>query len=138
MHETAGTIRFAKKYSVPVWVVNSKNTPRFRIKSKRIFPLWDRDNDGLSDVAVPLLPSMWAEPTADGHICIIDPFKKRSYEFSCFKYTENAQPECTTFNIWDIAGTGAADPSITGKGGRQGAAGDRVSRLSPACCAPKK
>ncbi|MDP8217553.1 MAG: hypothetical protein P9M03_02380 [Candidatus Theseobacter exili] len=115
MKEAAANIRFAKYYSIPVWVVNSDNIPLVQIRSKRIFPAWDKNNDGLSDQGVPVIPAMWPEQTSDGHLCIIDPFKKISYEFSCFKHINNSNPQCTTFNIWDIEADGMGDPYFNKK-----------------------
>jgi len=102
-------IRFAKSYIIPVWVINSENIPPVSVKSDVIFDFWDQDRDGWSDVGVPITADMWAEPTKDGHICIIDPFKKISYEMSRFNLLENGTPTCTTFNIWDITSRGVGD-----------------------------
>jgi hypothetical protein len=51
---------------------------------------------------------MWGEPTGDGHICIIDPLREIAWEMSRFSWTGDS-PECTTFNIWDLSGSGHGD-----------------------------
>ena len=119
----AGNVRFSQQYSIPVWVVNSANVSNKIVESNRIFATWDQNDDGLSDVGVPLKQTMWQEPSSDGHICIIDPFTRTSYEMSRFQWSSDGTPECTTFNIWDITEKGYGDPYYDGwrwqtRGGR--------------------
>ncbi len=102
-------LRLARIYNIPVWVVDSKNLPLVRVRSDRIFDAWDRDRDGWSDVGAPITKEMWAEPTGDGHLSIIDPFKMIAWEFSKFQPLDDGTPSCTTFNIWDLRGTGVGD-----------------------------
>lgn len=106
----ARNIRLPNIYTVPVWVVNSANMPLVKVHSDKIFDTWDKDMDGWSDEGVPLTRDMWHEPTVDGHICIIDPFKKIAWEMSKFHFPEDEAPSCTTFNIWDLTGTGVGTP----------------------------
>ena len=105
----AKNIRLARVYSIPVWVVNSNNIPLLKVRSDKIFDTWDTDSDGWSDEGIPVLNTMWAEPTEDGHICIIDFFKGISWELSRFGWTDDSTPKSTTFNIWRLGGTGAGD-----------------------------
>lgn len=107
----AARIRLARLYVVPVWVVNSNNMPHVRVKSNNIFDTWDKDRKGWSDVGIPVTRDMWAEPTDDGHLSIVDPFKSTAWEFSRFGWLpDNKTPKSTTFNIWDIKGDGVGNP----------------------------
>ncbi|MEY3788483.1 MAG: hypothetical protein RIQ94_111 [Pseudomonadota bacterium] len=114
VHDEAKNIRLVKRYNTPIWVVNSDNMPQQKVNSRKIFDFWDKDRDDWSDVPVPIEPSMWAEATNDGHITIIDPFKMIAWEMSRFSWQENDDgsftPKSTTFNIWDLKGTGYAIP----------------------------
>jgi hypothetical protein len=103
-------VRFARAYSIPVWIVNSDNIPLVPVRSDMIYDTWDVDRNGWSDIGVPLTQDMWWEQTTDGHICIIDPFKKLSYEMSKFGRLPDGTPTCTTFNVWEIDGTGVGNP----------------------------
>lgn len=103
-------IRMVREYTIPVWVVNADNIPLVKVRSDAIFDTWDKDRDGWSDVGVPLTKTMWPEPTGDGHLCIVDPFKNTAWEFSCFSRMEDGTPRCTTFNIWDLTGIGVGNP----------------------------
>lgn len=107
----AKRIRLAQVYTMPIWVVNSDNIPHIKVKSSKIFDTWDKDRDGWSDVGIPVTPEMWYEPTGDGHICIVDPFKKISWELSRFGWLlDGKTPKSTTFNIWDLKGDGVGNP----------------------------
>ncbi len=107
----ARNIRLARIYNIPLWVVNSDNMQLVKVRSKYIFDTWDKDRDGWSDVGIPVIPEMWHEPTGDGHICIVDPFKNISWELSKFGWLPDGKtPKSTTFNIWDLKGDGAGNP----------------------------
>ncbi len=112
------------RYSMPIWVVNSDNVPGVRVRSDHIFDFWDQDYDGWTDVEVPVTAEMWAEPTNDGHIVILDPFKRMSWEMSTFERRGDGTFYCSTFNIWELDGSGVGDPS---QGYRWGARGGRGS-----------
>lgn len=130
----ASNLRLANTYLIPIWIVNSDNMPKVKVHSMRIFETWDKDHDFWADDDLPLKQSMWGEPTEDGHICIIDPFKKCAWEMSRFKGLtsdyllaldrgDRPKPLCTTFNVWDLTGSGQGDPHFNGwhwqtRGGR--------------------
>jgi len=118
-------IRLVNSYLTPIWVVNSSNallvstntSPSTNLiwthmNSENIFDTWDEggtNRDFISDVPIPLASTMYPEPERDGHICIVDPFKRVSYELSKYHGWTNDTPECTTFNIWDLRGSGVGD-----------------------------
>ncbi len=112
------------RYSAPVWVVNSDNIPGAKVRSDHIFDFWDRDYDGWTDARVPVTAEMWPEPTEDGHIIILDPFKKLSWEMSTYQRRSDGTFYCSTFNIWELDGSGVGDPR---EGYRWGARGGRGS-----------
>ncbi len=86
------------------------------INSRNIFDTWDMNDDEWSDVPIPLAKGLYSEPQpslttrGDGHICIIDPFKKVAYEMSKYFEWQDDPPACTTFNIWDLNGSGVGNP----------------------------
>lgn len=106
----ASHLRLPKIYTIPVWVVDADAIRPVTVKSPKIYDTWDRDEDGVSDVGVPVTDAMWAEPTSDGHLCVVDPAKMIAWEFSRFRFPKDGTPSCTTFNIWDLTGTGVGVP----------------------------
>jgi len=111
--QQAPYLRLVKIYNSPIWVVNSDNMPKQKIKSMKIFDTWDQDRDNWTDINVPITPEMWGEPTKDGHMIIIDPFKMKAWEMSRFKWINSPHgkiPRSSTFNVWDLNAKGYANP----------------------------
>jgi hypothetical protein len=117
-------IRFANSFLPPVWVVNMDNMPMLYAESGIIFDAWDQNLDDISDVPIPLDATMYPEPTNDGHIIIVDPFHLLSFEMSKYTGISNNFAQCTTFNIWDLTGSGVGN---TKEGERYWARGGRGS-----------
>jgi len=138
VNSRVSNIRFVALYLTPIWVVNTDNALPVgtepdpdrsmdlhwvHIRSDKIFDTWDTDRDGWSDVPIPLAKGTYPEPTSDGHICIVDPFRKVSYEMSRHPGWESDPPRCTTFNIWDLTGTGVGNPFEGNRWGTRGGKG---------------
>lgn len=100
------------QYTIPVHVVNSDNIPGMPVQSihynGNIFDAWD--TDAWVDRHPPLLPEMWAEQNEDGHLVIVDPFKKLAWELSMFHWDADGQAKCSTYNVWDLTGSGTSTP----------------------------
>lgn len=120
----ADNIRLANTYMPALWVVNADNMPLRIAQSPNPFDTWDQNLDGFTEVGVPIEASMWGENTADGHIAIVDPFRKLSWEMSRYTGIFDGLVNCTTFNVWDVAGPGVGDPN---EGSRWRARGGRGS-----------
>ncbi len=130
-------LRIINSYLPPIWVVNASNARSqsarapaaanqlqwVHLRSPNIFDTWDRDRNGETDIPIPLSKGMYPEPTRDGHICIIDPFLKRAYEMSKYDGWKREHPHCTTFNIWDLTGSGVGDPNAGTKWWARGGRG---------------
>ncbi len=97
-------------WAIPIHVVDSDRIPLVPVKSDRIFDAWDTDFDGYSDLFAPIPVEAWPEQTTDGHIIVIDPWKKLSWECSRFQRLSDGKPACSTFNIWDLTGSGCGVP----------------------------
>ena len=107
----ARNIRLANSYMPSLWVVNADNMPFVFAKSPYPFDTWDQNRDGLTEAGVPIDSTMWPENTSDGHIVIVDPFRKLSWEMSKYTGIVDGLIRCTTFNIWDLTGKGVGDPN---------------------------
>jgi hypothetical protein len=124
MNAQSSNLALSRSYTIPIWVVDSSKLDPVAIRSDKIFDWWDSNRDGWSDVGVPLVPSMWPEQTSDGHICIIDPYLSMAWEMSRFEWPSGEQPQCTTFNIWNLRLSGYGSPY---EGYRWGTRGGRAS-----------
>ncbi len=106
----ASHVAFARYYTIPIWVVDSSVMTPILVRSDRIYDTWDRDRDGWTDEGAPIAQTMWAEPTQDAHICIVDPQLGLSWEMSRFGWLDRETPTCTTYNIWELGGPGCDNP----------------------------
>jgi hypothetical protein len=97
---------------------------KYAAKAAYPFDTWDINNDFITDISVPIDTTMWGEQTEDGHMIIIDTLYNLSWEMSRFKGIENGMINCSTFNLWDLTGTGVGDPN---EGKRWKARGGRGS-----------
>jgi hypothetical protein len=112
MIRTAANIRLGNTFLPALWVVSQDNMKQHVTAGTATpFDIWDTDNDRVSDVPVPINDTMWGEQTADGHISIIDPFHNVLWEMSRFRGISDNFIYCSTFNIWDLTGTGVGDPN---------------------------
>lgn len=111
MSSAVNNIRFGNNYLIPLWVVNSDKMNLYPVKATYPFDIWDYNNDHITDIGVPFSTSLWGEQTEDGHIIIIDTVFNFSWEMSRFKGVENDAINCSTFNVWDLSGTGIGDPN---------------------------
>ncbi len=107
----ASNLRLANSYTPPVWVVNADNMPFFFADSPYPFDTWDQSLDGRTEAGVPIDATMWPENTGDGHIVVVDPYRKLSWEMSRYTGIVDGLIRCSTFNIWDVTGKGVGDPN---------------------------
>jgi len=129
----AENIRFVRYFSAPIWVVNSENMSQYQVKSDRIYDFWDKNRDGLTDDPIPIDRNMWGEQSPDGHIIIVDPFKMKAWEMSTFKWDDSGVvpiPTATTFNVWDLKGSGYALPFEGERWRQRGARGSGIPMLA--------
>lgn len=96
-------------YTIPIHAVNSDKAKKVTVKtSTNIFDAFDTNRDDLADFQMPLPDAAFGEGTSDGHITIIDPYKKVAWECSRFNRAvmESGGNFCSTFNVWDLTGKG--------------------------------
>jgi len=124
MDAEASNIRLSTGYTPPIWVVNANNIDRTAADSLYPFDIWDQDYDGITEAGVPVTADMYPENTPDGHIIIVDPFHMIAWEMSRYRGVIDGLIDCSTFNIWDLTGSGVGDPN---EGYRWGARGGRGS-----------
>jgi len=106
----ASHVRLSNSYMPPLWVVNANNMPHPIAESPYPFDAWDQDLDGVTEAGAPVMAGMYGEPTPDGHIIVVDPFRRKSWEMSYFRGLKiNGRIDCSTFNVWDLDGTGVGD-----------------------------
>jgi hypothetical protein len=110
LESEASHLRFSNSYTPPLWVVDANDVTMKLADAKYPFDAWDTNLDRLTEAGAPVTDTMYGEPTSDGHIIIIDPVRGFAWEMSYFRgLRENGLIDCSTFNIWDLDGTGVGD-----------------------------
>ena len=123
MNHAASNIRFGNSYLSPLWVVAYDGLDLYPVQSTYPFDIWDNNNDCLVDIFIPLTKEMWGEQTPDGHIIIIDTLYKLSWEMSRYKGIVNDTARCSTFNVWDLSGSGTGNPNEGARWNQRGGRG---------------
>jgi len=73
----------------------------------------DPNQDGIAELGAPLTSEMWAEPSADGHLIIVDLKLAKAWEFSRLEkpgFLLSPYWQSSTFTVWDLHGSGAGQP----------------------------
>jgi hypothetical protein len=108
LQREARTLRGAfGKWTVPVHVIDSTSCPRVKVRSISGEKNRDIDPDGDGIVEeVPIPPGVWADPSKDGHMVLVDPGVRKSWEFSHFGQDTNGGYVASGISIWDLEGLG--------------------------------
>ena len=104
-----------KKWTVPVFVINSDLCPQHKIRttSSHLNPELDPDGDNIS-IDIPIPEGVWPDPERDGHMVLIDLKKMKSWDLSIVKRLPDASWIASRIDIWDLNGSGFRKP-FTGK-----------------------
>lgn len=97
-----------KKWTVPVHYVNFKKMDIVNLRSEDGQPfhsLVDPNQEGIAKA--PYCPEIWADPEADGHICLIDMEEGIALDASRLNL---AKGTASTFNSWNINHFGVGNP----------------------------
>lgn len=106
----------ATKWSVPVHVINSDLSPKFQIptSSSALFYTVDPNNDKIAEggdsLGIPIPAEVWADPEADGHMCLIDINKNISWDFSRFEKLPDGSYRASKIDTFDLNSTGERTP----------------------------
>jgi hypothetical protein len=100
-------------WSVPLFVINENNTPKKNIRSLRnsqnFNPLVDPENKGIV-IGIPIPNNVWPDPKSDGHMLLIDPKTRKSWDFSKVKRQPDGSWKASMVFTWDLNGPGYVKP----------------------------
>jgi hypothetical protein len=95
------------KWTVPVHVIDSRQCPRVSVRSSSGEKNRDVDPNGDGIVEdLPIPPDIWPDPARDGHMILVDPHARKSWEFSRFGRDTNGQYIASGISVWDLDGLG--------------------------------
>jgi hypothetical protein len=99
------------KWTMPIHVVDSAVVPKVRVmtttgpKNKQIDPDQDNVIEGM-----PIPFEAWPDPERDGHMVVVDPKARKSWEFSRVKKLTLGLWVASEIAVWDLDGPGYREP----------------------------
>jgi len=99
------------KWTTPVHVIDSTQSRKvnvYSIKGPRS-PDVDPKANGIIE-NIPMPAGIWPDPEQDGHMVMVDPYARKSWEFSRFGMDTNGNYIASTISIWDLDGVGSSTP----------------------------
>ena len=102
------------QWTVPLFVIDAAQAPPRRvIAAEPLHPSVDPDGDGWVE-NLPLPQGIWPDPQKDGHLLLVDPQQRRSWDLSRARPLPDGNWRVTRLAIWDLDGAGYA-PADFGK-----------------------
>jgi hypothetical protein len=98
-------------WTIPLFVIDSQASPKRNIKTTgdSFNPDVDPDRDGIA-VDIPIPEGVWPDPKTDGHMLLIDPYVRKSWDFSRAQHLSDGSWTTSGLTIWDLDGPGYREP----------------------------
>lgn len=98
-------------WTVPLFVIDSKTSPRRAVKTKNEYLYYtiDPDENRIAE-GIPLPKGVWSDPKEDGHMLLIDPKARKSWDFSVAKQKGDGSWTASVIDVWDLNGKGYRKP----------------------------
>jgi hypothetical protein len=95
------------KWTIPLFAINREECPKVRVKttSDALNPSVDPDGDGVAE-DVPIPVGVWPDPSEDGHMLLVDPALRKTWDFSCARRVSPVLWEASRLDVWDLDGPG--------------------------------
>lgn len=102
-----------RQWTTPILVVDSDqvsavDVPTWR-KDRHLYESIDPDHNGIAE-DIPIPHEAWQDPQKDGHMAIVDPKKRRVWEFSIARKNSNHHWSASVIDTWDLDGPGYRTP----------------------------
>ncbi|MBF0565697.1 MAG: hypothetical protein HQK89_10675 [Nitrospirae bacterium] len=93
------------KWTVPLFVIDSQAAPKVTVTGSGPFdPAVDPNGTGIA-TGIPIPVGVWPDPSTDGHMLLVDPVAKKSWDFSRAQLTATGWV-ASTIAVWDLTGPG--------------------------------
>ena len=119
------------KWTIPLFVINSENCPKIDVPTIKdcLYHTVDPDeNDIAKDIPIP--KQAWPDPQQDGHMLLVDPFIKRTWDFSKAKKLSDGSWIASVIDTWDLNGSGYREPFSGKYWWRSGARGSGIPLIA--------
>jgi hypothetical protein len=107
LKSTAGTLTGNyTKWTMPIHVIDSKKAPKVKIKTTKQLSTEIDPNQDMTVENIPMPQKVWADPSSDGHMVLVDPAVRTAWEFSRFQKNSNGTYQASGVVIWNLDGPG--------------------------------
>ncbi|MEE8574986.1 MAG: hypothetical protein V3T30_06190 [Thermodesulfobacteriota bacterium] len=112
------------KWSIPLFVIDSSKVKGVKVRASEEAFAPNVDPKAIGRVTgIPIPTEAWADPEKDGHMLLIDPKLRKSWDFSRAKKRGDGSWRATRVDIWDLNGEGVRAPFEGKRWWMQGARG---------------
>jgi hypothetical protein len=98
-------------WTIPLFVIDSSISPKRNVPttSKAINLTVDPDRNAIAE-GIPIPEGVWSDPKSDGHMLLVDPNVKKTWDFSAAKRLPDGSWTASMIDIWDLNGAGYRQP----------------------------
>ncbi len=102
-----------KEWTSPIHVIDADKSPKVDVRTTdplgQLYESVDPDHDGIAE-DIPLPDGCWPDPSNDGHMILVDPYKRVCWEFSIAHKLGPGKWEASIIDKWDLNGPGYREP----------------------------
>ena len=118
------------QWTIPLFVIDADQSPLHTVVSSRPFhPSVDPEGDGRVE-NIPLPDGVWPDPQKDGHLLLVDPVRRQSWDLSRAVRLADGSWRATRLAIWDLNGPGFVPADFGKRWWLQGARGTGMPLLA--------
>lgn len=95
------------KWTIPLFVIDSQASPKVTVTGSSpdpFDPAVDPNSTGIA-TGIPIPVGVWPDPSTDGHMLLVDPVAKKSWDFSRAQLTSTGWV-ASRVAVWDLTGPG--------------------------------
>jgi hypothetical protein len=94
-------------WTIPLFVIDSAASPKRVLKTTgdAFNPDVDPNRDGIAE-GIPIPEGVWSDPKSDGHMLLVDPAVRKTWDFSRAKHLSDGSWTTSGLTIWDLDGPG--------------------------------
>jgi hypothetical protein len=100
-----------RKWTYPMHVIDSTRCPLVSVPTTGdgLYSSVDPDRNGVAE-GIPMPAGVWPDPEADGHMVLVDPVVRKSWEFSRASRDALGNWSASIVDVWDLNGNGYRQP----------------------------
>ena len=100
-----------RQWTIPLYVIDATKAPtRDFFREKGYYPSVADPKDKRYARKIPFPKGIHPDPKRDGHLLLVDPKLRKTWDFSRLKYSSEEGWTASRIDVWDLDGTGTRTP----------------------------